>query len=247
MIGVKLVTAIALILILSSGWAYSGDDPWFSTAEEIANAYKYQVRFGSRLRDPLNPKPCSFGRDEFAASYRGKEISVPCRFIAETKRQLRGLIESGAVKYFFPLDVGSGDFAIPVDLWEAEYKMLPVDELIPKLLHEVKLVAVYHTAGHLFPTPSGGDAAISLWQQRRTVAGYYDGRPNEVLRKKTPMDLYDEPEGLIRLSGFTMMEHHLGELVILAGETVVVLDISLDNEQAVPNAPRALHVSAITD
>ena len=244
MFGRKTIIAIAVALAVGDGRSHAGDDPWFSTANEIAHAYKYQVQFGARLRNPLQPEQCSYGQKDFPASYQGRQFAAPCRFISETIRQLRELLESGAAKYLFPLDVDYGDFGVPAEVWEAKYKMLPAEEILPKLLREPKLVAVYHTAVHLYPDANHRDSAANNLGQKRTVVGFYDGRPNEVLAKRSRQELYYEPEGLVRLGGFTMMAHQLGELVFLAGETVVVFDMSFDNDRAATDVPSAINVIA---
>ena len=243
MFGQKIVMAIAMVLAVCEGSSHAGDDMWFFAPNEIANAYKYQVRFGARLRNPLKPEECSYGQKDFPASYQGRQFAAPCRFISETIRQLRELLESGAAKYLFPLDVDHGDFAVPAEVWEAKYKKLPAEEILPKLLREPKLVALYHTATHLYPEENPKETAINIWGHMRTVVGFYDGRPIEVLPKRSHKEPYYEPEGLIRLGGFTMMGHYLGELVFLAGETVVVLDMSFDNDHAAAPVPALVNAS----
>ena len=46
-----------------------------------------------------------------------RQFVAPCRFVGETIRQLRELLESGAAKYLFPLDVDAADLAVPVDVY----------------------------------------------------------------------------------------------------------------------------------
>jgi len=82
MFGRKVVMAIAVVLAVGEGRSHAGDDPWFFTAHEIANAYKYQVRFGARLGNPLKPEQCSYGQKDFPASYQGRPFAAPCRFIS---------------------------------------------------------------------------------------------------------------------------------------------------------------------
>lgn len=64
--------------------------------------------------------------------------------------------------------------------------------------------------------------------------------------KRSHKELYFQPGGLVRFGGFTMMAHQLGELVFLAGETVVVFDMSFDNDRAATDVPSAVNVSART-
>jgi len=122
--------------------------------------------------------------------------------------------------------------------------MLPAEEIIPKLLREPQLVAVYHTAVHSHPDATHRDPAANNLGQKTTVVGFYDGRPNQVLAKRSHKEFYYEPEGLVRLGGFNMMAHTLGELVLLAGETIVVFDMSFDNDRASSDVPSAVHVIA---
>jgi len=247
MFGRKVVIAIAVVLAVGAGRSHGGDDSWFSTAHEIAKAYKYQVQFGARLRNPLKPESCSYGQKDFPASHQGRQFAAPCRFISETIRQLKELLESGTAKYLFPLDVDHGDFAIPADVWEAKYKKLPAEEILPKLLREPKLMAIYHTAVHLNAEANRKESATNIWGQKRTVVGFYNGRPNEVLPKRSHKELYFQPGGLVRFGGFTMMGHQLGELVFMSGETVVVFDMSFDNDRAASDAPSEVTVTARTE
>ena len=247
MFGRKSVITIAVALAVCVGRSHAGDDPWYSTANEIAHAYKYQVQFGARLRNPLKPESCSYGQKDFPASYQGRQFAAPCRFISETIRQLKELLESGTAKYLFPLDVDHGDFAIPADVWEAKYKKLPTEEILPKLLREPKLMAIYHTAVHLNAEANRKESATNIWGQKRTVVGFYNGRPNEVLPKRSHKELYFQPGGLVRFGGFTMMGHQLGELVFMSGETVVVFDMSFDNDRAAIDVPSEVTVTARTE
>jgi hypothetical protein len=244
MLGRKVVIAFAVILAVGAGRSHAGDDPWFSTANEIAHAYKYQVQFGARLRNPLKPEPCVYGQKDFPASYRGRQFAVPCRFVLETTRQLKELLASGAAKFLFPLDLDHGDFGVPAEVWEAKYKMLPAEDALPKLLHDPQLMTVYHTGVHSHPDLTHRDSAANNAGQKITVVGFYNGRPNQVLAKRSNKEFYYEPEGLVRLGGFTMMAHQLGELVLLAGETIVVFDMSFDNDRAASHAPSATNVIA---
>ena len=232
MFNLKSLVSVAFVLAGSFGQSFAKDDAWFFTAKEIANAYRYQQQFGARLHNPLDPQACLHGRMEFAASSQGRRFVAPCRFITETIRQLRELLESGTAKYLFPLDVDYADLAIPADLYESKYKQLSSGERLPALLREPALVAIYHTALHLAPEPSNSAPSASVWGEKRTVSGFYDGRPNQLLARRMDGGGYDEPEGLVRVGSFAMLSHFLGELTLVAGETVVTFDLSFDNDRA---------------
>jgi hypothetical protein len=237
MFKLKSLMSLPFVLAVSFGQAFAENDLWFFTANEIANAYRYQLQFGARLRSPLEPRACLYGEKEFLASHQGRRFVAPCRFIAETVRQLRELLESGAAKYLFPLDVDYADLAVPADVYGSKYKHLAREEILPALLREPTLVAIYHTAVHLDPEVSNEESEISLWGKKRAVAGFYDGRRNQVLSRRSGGEGYDGPQGLVRLGSFNMMGHFLGEIAFVAGDTVVTFDLSFDNDRAAaPNA-----------
>ncbi len=130
----------AVLLALSAVGTSSADSDWYFTADEIETAYRYQAYFGRRLHNPLKPNVCYFGKSEFTASFRGREFVAPCRFIADTTRHLKLMIEKGAARYLFPLDADHAHLAIPTELWERKYSKLSVDEVFPQILWEPELV-----------------------------------------------------------------------------------------------------------
>ena len=235
---------VAVVLAASAGQFFARDDRWFFTANEMADAYRYQQQFGARLRHPLEPQTCLQGKKDFASSYQGRPFTAPCRFVGETIRQLRELLESGAAKYLFPLDVDSADLAVPADVYVSKYKQLPREEILPALLREPTLVAIYHTAVHLNPEVGNKASGMSAWGKMRTVAGFYDGRPNQFLSPRFDGGVDVEPAGLVRLGSFTMMSHFLGELTFVANDTVVTFDLSFDNDRAAAPTMDVVKVSA---
>ena len=237
--------SVAFVLAASVAQSFAKDDRWFFTANEIANAYRYQQQFGSRLRNPLEPQACFHGQKDFAASYQDKKFVAPCQFVRETIRQLRELLESGAAKYLFPLDVDSADLAVPAHLYARKYKQLSSEEILPALLNDPALVAIYHTALHLNPEVSVRSSETIAWGKNRTVVGFYDGRPNQALPPRSDGGVNDEPQGLVRLGGFTVMSHFLGEMTFVAHDTVVTFDLSFDNERATAPTGDVATVNAV--
>ena len=136
MFNLKSLVSVTFVLAGWFGQSFAKDDLWFFTAKEIADAYRYQQQFGARLHNPLAPEACWHGQMEFAASSQGRRFAAPCRFISETTRQLRELLESGAAKYLFPLDVAYADLAVPADIHEGKYQQLSSAEMLPALLRE---------------------------------------------------------------------------------------------------------------
>jgi hypothetical protein len=230
MFNLKSLVSVIFVLAAWCGQSFAQDDRWFFTAKEIADAYRYQQQFGARLYNPLAPEACGQGQMEFAASSQGRGFAAPCRFISETTRQLRDLLESGVARYLFPLDVAYADLAVPADIHESKYQQLSSAELLPALLREPRLVAIYRTALHLAPQPSD-QASNIVWEGKRAVAGYYDGRPNQLLPGRLDGG-DDDAVGLVRVGRFAVLSHFLGELTLVAGETVVTFDLSFDNDRA---------------
>ena len=235
---------VAFVLATSSGQSFAKDDRWFFTATEIADAYRYQQQFGARLRSPLQPETCFRGKKDFGASYQGRSFSLPCRFVDETIRQLRELLESGAAKYLFPLDVDFADLAVPAEVYASKYKQLSREEILPALLREPMLVAIYRTAMHLNTELGDKASGMTVWGKKRTIAGFYDGRPNQVLSPRFDGGIDYESQGLVRLGSFTMMGHFLGELTFVANDTVVTFDLSFDHDRAAAPAADVVAVSA---
>jgi hypothetical protein len=235
--------SVAFVLATSFGQSFARDDRWFFNANEIANAYRYQQQFGARLRNPLEPQVCFHGQKDFAASYQDKKFVAPCQFVRETIRQLRELLESGAAKYLFPLDVDAADLAVPADVYASKYKLLPREEILPALLHEPTLVAIYQTAMHLNPEVGDRESGMSVWGEKRGAVGFYDGRSNQILSMRSNGKV-DELQGLVRLGSFTMMAHFLGELSFVANDTVVTFDLSFDNDRAASSTTNVVAVSA---
>jgi len=221
-----------MILAAFAGQAFAGsDDPWFFSADEIASAYRYQQQFGARVPNPLDPQACFRGEKDFTASFGGKRFAAPCRFVNETVRQLRALLESGAAKYLFPLDLDSADLAVPAEVYASKYRYLRKDEILPALLREPSLIAVYHTAVHVDPAPSD-KAAEGQWGKRRTVAGFYDGRANRILPSGSDGRTDYDAEQLIRIGSLSIMSHFLGELTLISGDRAVTFDLSFDSDHA---------------
>ena len=232
MLKLKSVVTVVFVLAVTAGQGIAEDDPWFFTADEIAHAYRYQLQFGARLRDPMAPQACLHGQQEFTASFQERKFVAPCRFISETVRQLKELLNSGAAKYLFALDVDNGDLAVPAEVYANKYRQLAREEILPALLREPTLVTVYHTAVHLDPENQKKGLGMKPWWKKRTVVGFYDGRSNQLLSRRSAGEDHFEPEGLVRLGSFKMMAHYLGELSFVAGENVVTFDLSFDNDRA---------------
>ena len=59
------------------------------------------------------------------------------------------MVEQGAAKFLFPLDADHAHLGVPMHSWKNKYQHLPADRVVPALLPDPELVALYHTAEHL--------------------------------------------------------------------------------------------------
>ncbi|HME61189.1 MAG TPA: hypothetical protein VKH62_08050 [Candidatus Binatia bacterium] len=242
---VRIWLALAVLMPLSvSEEARALDDSWFFSAAEIQDAYRYQQLYGARLRRPLKATHCLYGRAEFAASFQTKKFTAPCKFITDTIRQLRELLESGAAKYLFPLDADHAHLGIPLALWDKKYSKLADDEIFPALLREASLVALYHTAEHLEPNAQAQVTNAKIWGANRSVLGFFDDRPNETLPPLADGSGVHEPMAYRWFHGFTFLAQSLGELQLVANGAAIPFDISFDDDLAADADSPALNIIA---
>lgn len=231
--GFKIIVMVTLLK--TAGPALGIDSGWYFTSTEIATAYRYQEQFGRRLRHPLKPNACSFGKSEFVASFRGKEFVAPCRFISETTRHLKQLLENGAARYLFPLDADHAHLAVPTELWIEKYRKLSIDEILPELLREPKLIALYHTAEHLTidDLKTGAEnKPAKEWRAKRNVLGFFDGRPVKILPPLADGTAHDRPQHYETVGSVYFLAHRLGEIAFSANAKALTFDISFDEDSS---------------
>ncbi len=232
----KFFFAIAALLVFSGGQTHAGDDPWYYTAKEMEIAYKYQQDAGERLGHPLNPEPCLLGKQEFVASYHGKQFSAPCRFITETIRHLKEILGQGAARYLFGLDVDRAYLAVPEELWEKKYSKLPAGEILPAMLREPSLAAMYHPAGHLLISDSKTDRLdpiVPIWNGKNDVVAFYDGSPVMVLLPDANGFRHGDPAHYTTRATVYFLANRLGEVLMTVDAKTFIFDISFDDEAAV--------------
>lgn len=234
MLPIRFAIAVTMLLAMSAGCALGGE-PWYFTADEIRTAHRYQENFGRRLNRPLKAVSCLNNSTEFVASFRGNEFLAPCRFITETIRHLQEILEQGAARYLFPLDADHAHLAIPSTIWERKYSQLPSDKVLPDLLWEPALAALYHTAEHLTATdPKTGQVGsdAQAWKEKRNVLGFYDGRPVKILPHQSDGSGQRAPESYTMFGSFNFLAHRLGELEFSSMGKRFAFDISFDDDFA---------------
>ena len=227
-----IVGAICLLANAPNSTAVDDDDrygSWFFTPEEVAAAYQYQQNYGERLRFPLRAGPCLFRGGEFATSYRRNPLAVSCRFVLEVTRHMKEMLEAGAAKFLFPLDADHAHLGVPMEVWNNQYKNLPLEEVFPAILREPGLVALYHTAEHLRVTDrktGAVNAEAKAWQEKRNVLGYFDGRPIKILQPDPKGSGVAMPEDYYSYGGFSFLASPRGELYLASGLNMITFDIA---------------------
>jgi hypothetical protein len=228
---------LAMVVGATSATAQSSRDSWYFSAVEIGAAYQYQENYGGRIGNPLPAFGCMTGKADFAASYRGVPVRVPCQFINEVMRHLKDMLDIGAARYLFPLDADHAHLAVPADVWAAKYSKFSSAQLPVALLRESKLVALYHTAEHLETGAGDGatdDDGVKRWKKQRNVLGFFDGRPLHVLPPHPKGFGVGMPDGLASYGGFNFLASPRGELMILQGQRAIAFDVSLETEDFNP-------------
>jgi hypothetical protein len=115
--------------------------------------------------------------------------------------------------------------------WNEKYKHLPAAELLPALLRDPELVALYHTAEHLRITDretGAVDPEAEAWQEKRNVLGYFNGRPIDILPPHPTGQGVAMPEGYYSYGGFTFLASARGELYLTLDRKVIAFDLALD-------------------
>ena len=128
-----------------------------------------------------------------------------------------------------------GHLAVTSELWEQKYRKLPNDEILPVMLRDPSLVAIYHGACSLpivDRKTAGGTPNAKEWDQKRQVLGFYDGRAMEELPSLKRGAGLDQPQHYIASTWFYISPHPFGERAFSVKGTSMAFDISFDDDVA---------------
>ena len=223
--------AILLLLAISSVRADPYRDAWYFSGNEIEAAYRYQLNFGERIRNPIRGRKCLFGDKKILVTHRGHEFWLSCRFVTQTISHLSQMLDAGAAKYLFSLDADHAHLGVPADLWAEKYSKLSPTEILPAILAEPRLVALYHTAEHLVAADlkTGKiNPKYEAWKDKRNVLGYYDGRRIKILPPNPSGAGVGLPDTYHSYGGFRFLASPEGQLNLFHNNEAIVFDISLD-------------------
>jgi hypothetical protein len=189
---------------------------------------------GTSLRN-LSLGLCFSGRTEFVASVHDKTFLAPCRFITETTRHLKEISESEGGNSISRFYADHAHLAVTSELWEKKYRKLPNDQILPVMLRDPSLVAIYHAACSLpivDRKTAGGTPEAERWDKKRQFLGFYDGRPIENLPSLKRGTGLDQPQHYKSFTWFYISTHPFGELAFSVKGTSMAFDISFDDDVA---------------
>jgi hypothetical protein len=230
------LTVLVVLLSISRGNAACRNNPSSFTANQTETASAYRDQFGQPLARHLEAVDCFSGRTEFVASFHGKTFLAPCRFITETTRHLKEIWESEGGNSLSRLYADHGHLAVTSELWEKKYRTLPNDQILPVMLRDPSLVAIYHGTCSLpivERKTAGGTPKAKEWDKKRSVLGFYDGRAMENLPSLKPGAGLDQPQHYKLFTWFYISPHPFGEFVFAVKGKSMAFDISFDDDVAV--------------
>jgi hypothetical protein len=233
---IRSLTVLVVLLSISPGHAACRNNPSSLTPNqtEIASGYREQV--DQPLFRHLKAVDCFSGQTEFLTSVHGKTFLAPCRFITETTRHLIQISESEGGNSLSSLYWDHGHLAVTSELWEQKYRKLPNDQILPVMLRDPSLVAIYHAACSLpivERKTAGGTPKAKEWDKKRSVLGFYDGRAMENLPSLKPGAGLDQPQHYKLFTWFYISPHPFGELTFSVKGRSMAFDISFDDDVAV--------------
>lgn len=230
-LAVAILTSITLVITYVSLLRAEPDPhPWYFSAKEIEAAYRYQENFGKGLKQPLRATSCIWGAEDFSATIYGEQHRLPCRFVTETLRHLKEILLAGAARYIFPLDLDHAHLAVPKTSWREKYRDLPSEQILPAMINDPQLVALYHSAEHLKVESAGGrvNPALRQWQNKRNILGFYDGRPIKILPPHPAGNGVSVPNIYWSYGGIEVLTSRSATLAIFLEDSAVAVDIRLD-------------------
>jgi len=219
--------------VSETGWEYNTHG-WNFTLEEIKEIYEKEYEEGERLENYIRIE-----EGKYIASEYGKNCEIPESFVKTTLKHLEQMLEKDYAKYIFRLDAFHGHIFIPKELF-GKYKDLYFIELIAAYTKDEQLGILYHNTEHLAlrnPPKTGEiDPEAQELISKRSVLGWYDGRPLELTypkegdnQKAIESNCVDIPDGYNTIGGIHFKATKNGEFAITHpnGEEIRI-DISFD-------------------
>jgi hypothetical protein len=176
------------------------------------------------VSSPPQRATCRQETAEFLASWQNRKFPAPCGFIHQTIAHLQTAATMSKTPLNFPLNTDHVHLAVPAELWERKYRLLAKEDVLPAVLWEPSLVAVYHATDALSDSKREDESRLSSYH--RQVLGRYDGRGVEVL----PIHANVLADRYRSVAWFYFVPHRLSEPIVPSQEPAFVFEISFDRE-----------------
>ncbi|MBM3199539.1 hypothetical protein FJZ53_01290 [Candidatus Woesearchaeota archaeon] len=215
-----------------SRWGYSKRG-WYYTREEAKRVYEKEYEEGERLNNYIK-----FENGEYIGSKFGKTFEVSENFIKQTLKQLEETLEKGYAEHIFRLDCFHSHLFVPEESFD-KYKDLDHVESAKVYVYDTQLGALYHNAEHLTAVDKEGniDPIAKDLISKRSVLGWYDGRPLEQTHPTEDMPLAIReansasiPDGYHTIGSLTFKATKNGEFSIFHKGKEIRVDISFDGD-----------------
>jgi hypothetical protein len=188
---------------------------------------------------PANSIDCFSGETEFVAIAQGRRFFAPCQFITQTTQHLQNILKSEGAKQPFALDVAHAHLAVTAETWDEKYRNLRRDEILPVLLRDTSLVAIYHSVCHT-PIADRKNAGTT----GPTFVGFYDGRSIKQLPSRKAGSDPAHAQYYRTFAWFYTSVNKSGELVLSAKDKSAGIDIFVDDEDPPLPVPKIVNVSS---
>ena len=185
---------------------------------------------------------CFSGGAEFVAPVQGRRFLAPCRFITQTAEHLKKILKSEGAKQPFALDVDHAHLAVAAETWDEKYRNMHRDDILPVLLRDTSLVAIYHSVCHT-PIADRKHAGTT----GPTFVGFYDGRSIEQLPSRKAGSDPAHAQYYRTFAWFYTSVNKSGELVLSTKDQSAAIDIFFDDEDPPVPVPDIVSVSTRTN
>jgi hypothetical protein len=241
MFPIQYLTIVAVLLPFITAQANCRSDPRSAGAigTEVASGHRPQ----SGIESPrANLIDCFSGETEFVAIAQGMRFLAPCRFVKQTTEHLKKILKSEGAKQPFALDVDHAHLAVTAETWDGKYRNMHRDEILPVLLRDTSLVAIYHSVCHT-PIADRKNAGTT----GPTFVGFYDGRSIQQLPSRKAGSDPAHAQYYRTFAWFYASMNKSGELVLSAKGKSAGIDIFFDDEDPPVPVPDIVNVSTSTN
>ena len=236
---IQSLTLVTVLLPFFTAQANCRSDPRSAGAIGTEAASGHRPQLGNRLARPLKPFDCFSGETEFVATAQGRRFLAPCRFAKQTTEHLKDILASEGTKRPVALDVDHAHLAVTAEIWDERYRNLFPDEILPVVLRDISLVAIYHSVCHT-PIADRKNAGTT----GPTFVGFYDGRSIQQLPSRKAGSDPAHAQYYRTFAWFHTSVNKSAELVHSATGKSAAFDIFVDDDHGAKPVPDIVNVSS---